>query len=87
MKLPRFETLTTRLTLLGLGLLWLFTGPQAAAAAVQEVTLFPDSAEVVETAKCAVQGSATTQQAIFTLPAQADPETLVTKTADRKSVV
>ncbi|HOG06915.1 MAG TPA: DUF4139 domain-containing protein [Syntrophales bacterium] len=81
MKLPRFETLTTRLTLLGLGLLWLFTGPQAAAAAVQEVTLFPDSAEVVETAKCAVQGSATTQQAIFTLPAQADPETLVTKTA------
>lgn len=80
MKLSRFETLTTRVTLLGLCLLWLFAGPQTAAAAVQEVTLFPHSALIVETAKYAVQGSANAHQAVFTLPAQADPETLVTKT-------
>ena len=51
-----------------------------AYAAPLEVTLFPNSATIMESAKIPVQGSAVdTFRAVFTLPAQADPETLVTR--------
>jgi len=48
-----------------------------AGAAVREVTLFPTSARVIETLTCPVHGSVHARRAVFTLPAQVDPETLV----------
>lgn len=56
----------------------LFITPFVAAAAVKEVTLFPQSAKVEETIKVNPQTSGTNNhQVVIVLPPQADPESLV----------
>lgn len=55
-----------------------FLYPGQGGAAPQEVTLFPASAQVVETVRLKIVPEGTLKKAIFTLPAQADPESLVT---------
>jgi len=47
-------------------------------ATPREVTLFPSSAQVVETAILKASPEGNLKKAVFTLPAQADPESLVT---------
>ncbi|MEN6360274.1 MAG: mucoidy inhibitor MuiA family protein [Smithella sp.] len=52
--------------------------PLVSLAAVKEVTLFPDSAKVEETAKVSLQTTgANKNQVIIVLPPQADPESLM----------
>jgi uncharacterized protein (TIGR02231 family) len=52
-------------------------------AAPKEVTLFPDSAQVVEVMKVKLQAETKDlRKAVFVLPAQADPDTLVTRLSD-----
>ena len=56
-----------------------FLYPGHVGAAPQEVTLFPASAQVVETLRLKIVPEGTLKKAVFTLPAQADPESLVTR--------
>jgi uncharacterized protein (TIGR02231 family) len=56
-----------------------FLYPCQSAAMPREVTLFPASAQVVEIANLKVVPEANLKKAVFTLPAQADPESLVTR--------
>jgi uncharacterized protein (TIGR02231 family) len=57
--------------------------PLEAWSAPKEVTLFPDSAQVVEATKVKLQAEGKDlRKAIFVLPAQADPETLSTRLPD-----
>jgi uncharacterized protein (TIGR02231 family) len=57
----------------------LFLFPCPGQAVPREVTLFPASAQVLETAKLKVVSEGTLKKAVFTLPAQADPASLVTR--------
>jgi uncharacterized protein (TIGR02231 family) len=56
-----------------------FLYPGQSKATPREVTLFPASAQVVEIAKLKVIPEGNLKKAVFTLPAQADPESLVTR--------
>ncbi len=56
-----------------------FLYPGQGGAAPHEVTLFPASAQVVETLRLKIVPEGTLKKAVFTLPAQADPESLVTR--------
>jgi uncharacterized protein (TIGR02231 family) len=56
-----------------------FLYPGHVGAAPQEVTLFPALAQVVETLRLKIVPEGTLKKAVFTLPAQADPESLVTR--------
>lgn len=56
-----------------------FLYPGQGGAAPQEVTLFPASAQVVETLRMKIVPEGALKKAVFTLPAQADPESLVTR--------
>jgi predicted RNase H-like nuclease (RuvC/YqgF family) len=61
-----------------MGLLLLYSG--TALSAPREVTLFPDSAQVMETTKVKLQTEGKyLKKAVFVLPAQADPDSLVTQ--------
>jgi uncharacterized protein (TIGR02231 family) len=61
--------------------------PWNAWAAPKEVTLFPDSALVVESKKVKIQADGKDlQKAVFVLPAHADPETLSTRLPDGSKV-
>jgi uncharacterized protein (TIGR02231 family) len=55
-------------------------------AAVNEVTLFPNSAKVVETAKMMPQCDKGKCRAVITLPSQADPESFVVTSAPESRV-
>ena len=57
----------------------LFLCPVPGLAAPREVTLFPASAQVVEALRLKVVLEGDLKKAVFTLPAQADPESLVTR--------
>lgn len=62
-----------------IALLFLFLRPVPVGAAPREVTLFPASAQVVEAARLKVVPEGNLKKAVFTLPAQTDPESLVTR--------
>ena len=53
--------------------------PALSRATPLEVTLFPASAQVLEIARLKVVPEGNLKKAIFTLPAQADPDSLVTR--------
>jgi hypothetical protein len=53
--------------------------PALSRATPLEVTLFPTSAQVLEIARLKVVPEGSLKKAIFTLPAQADPDSLVTR--------
>jgi uncharacterized protein (TIGR02231 family) len=55
--------------------------PLSSLAAVKEVTLFPNSAKVVETAKMTLQCDKGKCRAVITLPSQTDPESLIVTVA------
>ena len=55
-----------------------FFYPVPGGAAPREVTLFPASAQIVEVARLKLIPEGNLKKAVFTLPAQADPESLVT---------
>ena len=59
--------------------LLLFLHPSRIAAAPVEVTLFPASAQIVEKARLKVAPDGDLKKAVFQLPAQADPDSLVTR--------
>jgi uncharacterized protein (TIGR02231 family) len=53
-------------------------------SAPREITLFPDSAQIIETTKVKVQTEGKNlQKAMFLLPPQADPDSLVTQLSSR----
>lgn len=56
-----------------------FFSPGQGWAVPREVTLFPASAQVLESAKLKVASEGNLKKALFTLPAQADPDSLVTR--------
>jgi uncharacterized protein (TIGR02231 family) len=56
-----------------------FIDPGQGGAATREVTLFPASAHIVATARLKIIREGNLNKAVFTLPAQADPESLVTR--------
>lgn len=56
-----------------------FLYPDQSKATPREVTLFPASAQVVEVAKLKVMTEGNLKKAVFTLPTQADPESLITR--------
>jgi uncharacterized protein (TIGR02231 family) len=53
--------------------------PGQSGAATREVTLFPASAQVVETARLKIIREGNLNKTIFLLPAQADPDSLITR--------
>jgi len=56
----------------------LLAAPRASWSTVKEVTLFPDSARVEETAAVTIQSrDSESAQAVIVLPPQADPESLM----------
>ena len=59
----------------------IFLFPVSSMAAVKEVTLFPNSAKISETAKINPQCDKGKCKAVVTLPPQADPESLVVSLA------
>ena len=65
---------------------WMFffaISPLSAWSAPREITFFPDSAQVVEVTKVKLHAEGKDmQKAIFVLPAQADPDSLVTRLPD-----
>ena len=56
-----------------------FLHPDQGWAVPREVTLLPASAQVVEVAKLKITPAGNLKKALFTLPAQADPDSLVTR--------
>ena len=60
-------------------LFWSLLAPRPGLAVPREVTLFPASAQVLETAKLKAVSEGNLKKATFTLPAQADPASLVTR--------
>jgi uncharacterized protein (TIGR02231 family) len=71
---------------------WLWTflfliSPLSAWSAPREITFFPDSSQVVEVTKVKLQAEGKDiQKAIFVLPAQADPDSLVTRLPDSSKI-
>ncbi|MBA4396159.1 MAG: hypothetical protein C0394_02025 [Syntrophus sp. (in: bacteria)] len=59
--------------------LFFFAYPVPGGAAPHEVTLFPASAQVVEMVRLKIVRDGNLKKAVFTLPAQTDPESLVTR--------
>lgn len=59
----------------------IFLFPFSSLAAVKEVTLFPNSAKIMETAKIKPQCDRGKCKAVVTLPPQADPESFVVSLA------
>ena len=56
-----------------------FLHPDQGWAVPREVTLLPASAQVVEVAKLKITPAGNLKKVLFTLPAQADPDSLVTR--------